>query len=231
VRDQGTPLPPGTVTASAVVAPAQTTRLSFVIGGIVKELAVREGDTVQAGQLLAALNAPELEYGVMQAEAAAQAAEFKYQYWIPPRFDRPPERRQLAEQEFIKVQKSADTARAEATRATLSAPFAGTVTSLETAPGELVQPGEVVMTLAGLDHLRIETTDLSERDVARVKTGQNASVSVEALDGTLTGRVIAISPIADTVGGDVVYKVTIELDSSPEGLRWGMTAEVSIATQ
>jgi len=30
------------------------------------------------------------------------------------------------------------------------------------------------------------------------------------------------------VGGDVVYKVTIELDEQLKGLRWGMTAEVTI---
>jgi hypothetical protein len=42
--------------------------------------------------------------------------------------------------------------------------------------------------------------------------------------------VSAISPLADTLGGDVVYKVTIELDSLPEGLRAGMSAEVQFGS-
>jgi hypothetical protein len=40
--------------------------------------------------------------------------------------------------------------------------------------------------------------------------------------------VVSISPIADTVGGDVVFKVTITFDNQPADLLWGMTAEVTI---
>jgi hypothetical protein len=40
--------------------------------------------------------------------------------------------------------------------------------------------------------------------------------------------VASIAPEATTVGGDVVYKVTIELDQQPPGLRWGMSVEVEI---
>jgi len=34
--------------------------------------------------------------------------------------------------------------------------------------------------------------------------------------------------LAGTVGGDVIFKVTIALDERPKGLLWGMTAEVTI---
>jgi len=40
--------------------------------------------------------------------------------------------------------------------------------------------------------------------------------------------VSAIAPEATTVGGDVVYKVTIELAEHPPDLRWGMSVEVEI---
>ncbi|MGE5249870.1 MAG: efflux RND transporter periplasmic adaptor subunit [Bacteroidota bacterium] len=229
--EQSTPLPPGTVTASAKVIPAQSSKLSLVIPGTVKELGVAEGATVQAGQTLLVLNTPELEFGVTEAEAAARAAEFRFQYWVPARHDRPPERRQLAEQQMIMVQKGLDTARALLAQATLAAPFDGTVVSLDVEPGELVQPGQTLMTLADLSRLQIETTDLSERDIPKVQVGQKADVYVEALGETLSGRVTATSPIAETLGGDVIYKVTIVLDSIPEQLRWGMTAEVHIQTQ
>jgi hypothetical protein len=42
----------------------------------------------------------------------------------------------------------------------------------------------------------------------------------------VNGRVIAIAPLADTLGGDVVYQITIELEELPEGLRAGMSVEV-----
>jgi HlyD family secretion protein len=79
--------------------------------------------------------------------------------------------------------------------------------------------------------MQIKTTDLSERDVPAVQIGQTAKVYIEALDITVTGTVTKISPVSETVGGDVVYPVTIELDEQPAGLLWGMSAEVEIQTK
>ena len=56
------------------------------------------------------------------------------------------------------------------------------------------RPGQVVATLADLSQLQVETTDLSERDVARVAEGQPAAVFVEALGVTLPGHVTRIAP-------------------------------------
>jgi HlyD family secretion protein len=86
----------------------------------------------------------------------------------------------------------------------------------------------MVITLASLNTLQVTTTDLSEGDIKRVKIGAPVSIALEALDENATGKVIAISPIADTVGGDVVFKVTIAFDEQPKGLLWGMTAEVTM---
>lgn len=226
--DSPSTIKPGSVKASAVVVPAQETRLSFVISGPIKDVTVNEGDIVEAGQKLASLSSPELEFGLLQAEAAVRAAEFEHEYWRFPRMNRPPERRQLAEQELITVQKSLDTARAELNQNTLSAPFAATVISVEVLPGEYVQPGQVVIALATINKLQIETTDLSELNIAEVEIGQPATVFIEALGKEFPGEVTAISPISDTIGGDVVFKVTIHLDEQPKDLLWGMSADVEI---
>lgn len=228
---QGIPASSGDVVASAVVVPILDSSISFVIPGTVKEIAVEEGDKVQAGQTLMVLDAPELEYAVTQAEAALRAAEFEYQYWIPPRFDRPPERRQLAEQQLLKVQASLETARAELTQAALGAPFDGTIVRIDVASGEWVEPGQIVITVASLDRFRIETTDLSERDLLEVHIGQPATILIEALGAEFAGEVIAISPKANLVGGDVVYKVTLELETQPPDLLWGMSAEVQFTAE
>jgi len=63
--------------------------------------------------------------------------------------------------------------------------------------------------------MHVETTDLSERDVPKVKLGQTATVTIKALNQNVPGKVSAISPQADSLGGDVVYKVTILLDTLP----------------
>jgi multidrug resistance efflux pump len=124
-----------------------------------------------------------------------------------------------------------DAARAALDQATLHAPFAGKIASMEVEPGETVIPGSIVLTLADLDRLQVETTDLSERDVAQVAVGQRATVRVEALGVEVRGQVAGIASQADVIGGDVVYAVVVELDEQPPGLRWGMSAEVEIITE
>ncbi len=104
------------------------------------------------------------------------------------------------------------------------------MSDVRVAPGQIVMPGQVVLTLADMRHLRVQTTDLSERDVDRVQVGQEAVVFVEALSVDVSGRVARISPMASTVGGDVVYTVVVDLDQQPEGLRLGMSVEVEITT-
>jgi HlyD family secretion protein len=140
---------------------------------------------------------------------------------------------EIAAAEAAVAQAEAALAAAQAAldQATLRAPFAGTVAALEVSAGETVLPGQVVLTLADLDHLRAETTDLSEMDVGQVAVGQRATVYVEALGLEIGGRVLSIEPRAGTIGGDVVYKVVIELDEQPPGLRWGMSVDVEIATR
>jgi RND family efflux transporter MFP subunit len=221
------------VQASAEVVPAQETRLSFVIPGPIKEINVEEGSAVEAGQILATLNSPNLEYGLLQAKEAVHKAEFDYEYWKLPRREgnQIVERGPVAAQELEVSRKTLDAAHAELSQTELVAPFAATVVSVSIKPGEFVQAGQVVIVLAKLDNLHVETTDLSELNVASVKIGQAATVHVEALDKDIPGVVTAISPISDKIGGDVVFKVTIELNEQPKELLWGMSADVEIQTE
>jgi HlyD family secretion protein len=119
-------------------------------------------------------------------------------------------------------------AQATLAQSTLLAPYDATVVSIKVVPGEYVQQNEVIVTLATLNNLQLETTDLSERDITKVKTGSPVNISIEASNETIRGKVIGISPRANTVGGDVVFKVTVAFDNQPGNLLWGMTAAVAI---
>ena len=117
-----------------------------------------------------------------------------------------------------------------ASQSTLTAPFDGTIVSVDIAPAETVVPGQVVMVLGDLSKYQVETTDLSERDVPRIHIGQSANVFIEALNEEFTGEVIDVDRVSSTLGGDVVFKVTIRLHDQPEGLLWGMSADTQIET-
>jgi multidrug resistance efflux pump len=137
----------------------------------------------------------------------------------------------LATAQVAQAEAALQAARVAVEQAELRAPFASTISALTISPGETVAPGQAVLALADLSHLQVETTDLSERDVARVALGQDAIVYVEALGEEIEGRVVGIAPQSTTIGGDVVYTVYVELREQLPGLRWGMSADVEIATE
>jgi len=229
----------GTVVASAVIVPAQVAELGFITSALIKEITVKEGEQVRAGQTLAVLDTPELQFAVIAAEAALRSAqgEEKVQSYRRVKDRRhgrvyfdivPPEVRQIAHARVQQAQAALEVAQATLAQTTLVAPYDATVASIDVVPGEYVQQNQVVVTLATLNTMQIETTDLSERDIPKVKIGAPANVFIEALNENVNGTVIGISSIANTVGGDVVFKVTIGFDKQPEHLLWGMSAEVTI---
>jgi len=113
--------------------------------------------------------------------------------------------------------------------ATLAAPRAGTVIDIFVDVGEVAQPAQTAIVLADLDQLQVETTDLSELDIGRVRPGQTVTLFIEALnDQEIRGVVQRIASRADLLGGDVVYAVKISLTEIPPELRLGMSVEVTI---
>lgn len=109
----------------------------------------------------------------------------------------------------------------------LLAPFAGTITTTTVVAGEYVSPGQTIVAISDVSNLQVETTDLSERDVASVSVGQNVTALVKPLNKEVKGHVITISSVSDTLGGDVVYKTIIALDELPENIRAGMSVTVT----
>ncbi len=106
------------------------------------------------------------------------------------------------------------TAQANLDATSLVAPFSGEVAAISVSAGDYVSPGQIILIVGDISHMHVETTDLSERDVPRVQLDQSATVSITALNQNVTGKVSAISPLADTLGGDVVYLVIVTLDEN-----------------
>ncbi len=110
----------------------------------------------------------------------------------------------------------------------LIAPISGVVAEVNVIAGEYVTPGMTLVIVSDLEQLQVKTTDLSERDIINVKIDNPATIMIDSLNEEFSGTVTSISPIADTLGGDVVYEVTISFDEQPAGALGGMTAEVTI---
>lgn len=219
----------GNASASAVIVPMEKVELAFPLTGAVKTVEVAAGDSVTATQPLVTLETAILEAKVKEAEANVVTVTTQLTYL--KRVGTSQERLDAAQANIDRAQAAVDIAKAQLAQATLNAPIDGTIASVEISPAEIVSPGQIVVVIGDFSNFEIETTDLSEKDVPSVQVGQNATIFIDALGAEFSGKVIDIARVSETVGGDVVYKVTLEFDSQPEGLRWGMSAEVNIETE
>ena len=221
-----TPVVKSGVNASAVVVPVDYVELAFTTVGRATEVDVKVGDEGTAGPTLVQLDTAIIEAQIKEAEFNVQALQStldKLTRNVATERDR-----SIAKANVDSAQARLDSIKAQLANYTLVSPVGGTVTAVDTSVGETVTPGRAVITIADLKTFRIETTDLSEVDIPKVKVGQTASVFIEALNQEFTGKVVEIAQQSETVGGDIVFKVTIELDEQPEGLRWGMSADVNL---
>ncbi len=127
-----------------------------------------------------------------------------------------------------------DQAEAELDETVITASFDGVVAAIYIKEGQqlsamaytspaicLIDPSEIK--LSGV---------IDEMDVSKVKLGQEANITLDALpDKKVKGRVTFISPASTTQAGVVFYKTTITLENPDEELKDGMsaTAEIVIA--
>jgi membrane fusion protein, macrolide-specific efflux system len=73
------------------------------------------------------------------------------------------------------------------------------------------------------------TVAFSESDISKIKVGQAATVTLDALSGVeLAARVTTISPVATTSSSVVSYNATLTLDQSDSQVKPGMSASASV---
>lgn len=119
-------------------------------------------------------------------------------------------------------------------KATLRAPIAGTIAVMGISIGEEVRSGQPALTLADFSGWRIQTEDLVELDVVRIREGAPAKITFDALpDLELPGKVVMVRPAGTNTANSnyTTYTVIIEPERWDDRLRWNMTASVEIDTK
>ncbi len=120
-------------------------------------------------------------------------------------------------------------AREQLQKASLAAPFDGTIANVNVIVGDNVGASTVVMQL--VDASKVEVAgDVDEIDVARVEIGQKAEISIDAVPGvTFPGEVTAVTPVGSNQAGLITYGITIGIDDTlGASLKDGMTASADI---
>jgi len=242
----GTPI----LTASGYVVARRQAVVSAKIQGRLEELRVEEGSEVKKGEILARLESFDYEAAVERARAAVQRAEADLaeqerllrvaeklaaeQILAEDEREAAESRVRIAEAQL--AQQEADLAFVEAQlqNTIIRAPFAGVVVKKMAEVGESVAPippgvnistsSGAIVALADLATLEVEA-DVAEANVAKVRSGQPAEVTVEAIPDRRYEAVLRqVIPTADRTKATVMVKVTI-LDKD-EDLKPEMSAKV-----
>jgi len=210
------------------------------VAGELKEVTVREGDRVSAGQVLARIDP--IEYQQRWNQLKEQAAAAKSQLEIAQR--QWESNKALVDQGFISkvaldnsqaslqgaiashraAMAGADVARKALDDSVLVAPFAGVIAVRSAQPGERVGVDARVMELVDLSQLEIETP-LTPSDSVDVRVGQTARIQIEDRPQMVSAKVKRISPSAQAGSRSVMVYLSID---SPEGLRHGLFAKGQI---
>jgi multidrug resistance efflux pump len=132
-----------------------------------------------------------------------------------------------AEAQFVSAQASVANAQAALDALTLKANMDGTVIDLDLQPGQQVNAGIPILTLADVTTWVVKTEDLTEMDVTSISVGEKVEVVLDALpDVKLEGEVTNINKRYIEQRGDITYTVTILLTKTDPNMRWGMTGAV-----
>ncbi len=127
-------------------------------------------------------------------------------------------------------------ARVTAAQATLelariTAPFSGTVTSVDVMRGDLTSPGSPAFRIDDLSRLLVDV-EISEVDINRIALDQPVSLVFDViLDQEYEGVVVGIGEVGISIQGVVSFPVTVEILEDDEKIRPGMTAAVTIVVE
>lgn len=220
------------------------------VAGELQGLAVREGDVVKAGQVIARIDAAEYQSRVRQAREQAESAKAQVDV-VQRQYDN---NKALVDQGFIsKTALDTSLANLNAAQSTykaalaatevaakslddtvLKAPISGQVSQRLAQPGERVSIDTKIVEIVDLSRLELEAT-LSATDSMDVRVGQSAQLQIEGSRQPVTAVVARINPSAQAGSRSVLAYLSIANpgatgDASAPPLRQGLFAQGTLGT-
>jgi RND family efflux transporter MFP subunit len=210
------------------------------VGGILAEVSVVEGDSVQSGGVVAVIDSTAQQAALRQAVAgldAALVAQEQAQATLErtralgatvarTALENATSAAQTAAQEVARMTALLDQAQIQLGNFTIRAPMTGTVLSLNAEPGESIDPSTVLMTIADLSQLIVET-DVDEAYATQIRADMPAVLQLTGETVTREGRVSFVSQRVDAATGGLAVKLAFDTPvTAPVGLT--VTANIVI---
>ncbi len=219
------------------VAPAE-------IGGTIEKVAVQEGDYVKAGQVLVEIDHRIAEANYEKAKAKFELADSE-QHRLKSLYGKNfSSKRDLdnANMNYQIAESELRLAEVNLQDTYLKSPIDGVVVQKTAEVGNLLEPGQVAVTISDIDHAWV-SANIEETRVAQLKLGQPVSISIDE-GGQLTGKVEEITAAtasqfsllpAENASGNftkVVQKIPVKISIDPHPdvklLRAGQSVTIKI---
>ncbi|MBC7502544.1 MAG: efflux RND transporter periplasmic adaptor subunit [Herminiimonas sp.] len=211
------------------------------VAGEVREVLVREGETVKAGQVLVRMDTNEYASRAGQANGALLAARGQLDIAAKARdnnqalvakgfisqnaFENAASQFDIARANVASAQSTLDVARKLLDDTTVRAPISGVVSSRSVQPGEKVSVDFRLLDVVDLQRMELEAA-VPTTDIVNISVGQEVQVRVEGLSKSLAGKVVRINPA--TQAGSRSILAYIEVDNAQRLLRSGMFGEAQL---
>jgi RND family efflux transporter MFP subunit len=193
--------------------------LSFSVMGTVEQVFVSEGQKVNKGQLLAALNTATLQNTVDASRASLRQAQDAYD-----RLSKLHDNGSLPDIMFVEVETGLLQAKSMLAVAEknlndcrLFAPRNGVIDARSIEPGESATPGITAFKLVSVDRVNVKIS-VPENEIGSVQTGQEASITVPALDNAVfTGKIETKGIAANALSHTYEAKIGVDnVDNNAE---------------
>ena len=209
----------------------------------VVEVNLKAGQKVQTGDVLVRLDDSDLRARLQQAKAAMASAEAvhtqsvadekRYAQLVKSRtvsqqdYDKSVMTLRSAEADLLRARENINEAQATLDWATIRSPIDGTVIDKKVDVGDMVTPGQMLVTLFDPEHMQL-VASVRESLTRRLQVGQRIGVQIEGLNKQCSGTISEIVPEAQSVSRSFQVKVT---GPCPVGIYSGMFGRILIPLQ
>ncbi len=196
---------------------------------------VEEGDQVKKDQVLAVLDAEDLQDDYEKTSKTLAQSKFAYES-AKSLYDEGA----ISKEDYIKAETQYQTDKITldayniTDKVNIKSPIAGTVTRVNVNIGRYAndtENSEPMFVVEDLENLKMNVK-ISEYDISKIKIGQQVTISAEVLGKeTVTGVVSRISPTGeqkDNTSKEMVIPVQIDVSKGSSGLIAGVTAKADI---
>jgi len=161
----------------------------------------------RAGSTQEQINAQESQVRLAEANVKSQQAQIRY------------------------AQANIGNISAQIAKNNIVSPIDGIVVMQDAKVGEIIQSNTTVIKVISDNNFQIEA-NVAEVDIANVKIGDTASVTLDAFgsDTKFEAKIILVDPAETIIDGVPTYKVTLEFTEENENIKSGLTANVDILT-